>query len=138
MADVAFLAVVSRRAFRAEASVGSQGAMVREVTLAITACFAGLAASVEGRLEVLPCLREGGERFVFCAGGAAVRPDLGRAVVAQSVALSVLPQVAELEGSAAPAASFELVLLCLVASLADVRVRREVPLRALQCAFGAL
>ena len=85
--------------------------MVGEVPLADAACFAGLAASVEGRLEVLPCVREGGEGLVFGAGCAAVRPGLGRAVVAQSAACRVLPQLPELESLAAEAAGFELVRL---------------------------
>ena len=94
--------------------------MVRKVIGASRACFASFAASVERRLEVFARVVECRGWLVFCAGRASVWPSFRRTFVAQAVALSVLPQVAELEGSAAPAASFELVLLCLVASLADV------------------
>ena len=106
--------------------------------LALDARLASLAAGVEGRFEVFPRVVECRGGFVLVAGRASVRPGFRRAFVAQHVAPLVLPQVLELEGSAARAASFVLVLLCLVAGLADVRVRREVPLRAVLCACGAL
>ena len=112
--------------------------MVGEVTLALDARLASLAAGVESRFEVFPRVVECPGWFDLFAGRASVRPGFRRTVVAQLVAFSILPQVLELEGSAACAASLVLVLLCLVAGLADVRVRREVPLRAVLCACGAL
>ena len=137
VAYVALLAVGFRLAGCAQALVRSHGAVVREVSLARAASFAGLAASVEGRLQVLPGVREGGEGLVFGAGRAAVRPGLGRAVVAQNAARRVLAQLPELGSLPAEAAGFVLVSLGLLARVADVGVCGEVPQRAFLCALGA-
>ena len=100
--------------------------MVREVLVAGAACFAGPAAGVEGCFQVFPCVREGGEGLVFGAGRAAVRPGLRSAVVAEAAAFGVLAELAVWEGFAAQVARVVVVLLCLLASVADVGVWREV------------
>ena len=111
--------------------------MVGEVTLALDARLASLAAGVESCFEVFPRMVEIPGWFVLFAGRASVRPGFRRTFVAQHAALSVLAQLASLETFATHAASLVLILLYLVASLADVGVRGEVSQRALLCAPGA-
>ena len=100
--------------------------MVGEVTLASRARLACLAARVESSFEVFPRVVECRGWFVFCAGRASVWPGFRRTFVAQPAALSVLSQMAELERFATHAASLVLILLQLVAGLADVGIRGEV------------
>ena len=71
--------------------------MVGEVTLALDARLASLAAGVESRFEVFPRVVELRSRFVLVAGGASVWPRFRRAVVAHPASLCVLSQLAELE-----------------------------------------
>ena len=120
VAYLTFPAVGQSRACRAEASVWGHGPMVGEVTLAIRACLAGLAAGVESRFEVFPRVGECRGWFVLCAGRASVWPGFRRTFVAQSAAFSVLAQLPELESSATRAARLELIPLQLLAGLADV------------------
>ena len=101
------------------------------MALADRARFAGHAASVEGTGEGFPGVGECRGWFVLGAGRPSVGPGFGRTLVAQLVALSVLAQVPELERFATHAASLELILLQLVAGVADVGVCGEVSLRAL-------
>ena len=133
----ALLANCQCGAFRTQPRVWGHGPMVGEVTLALDARLASLAAGVESRFEVFPRMVECPGWFVLFAGRASVRPGFGRTFVAQPAALSVLAELAELERFAAHAASLVLILLYLVASLADVGVRGEVSQGALLCAPGA-
>ena len=100
--------------------------MVGELTLALDARLASLAAGVESRFEVFPRVVKCRGWFVLCARRASVWPGLRRTFVAQPPALSVLAELAELKSFAAHAASHVLILLYLVASLADVGVCGEV------------
>ena len=93
--------------------------MVGEVTLALDARLASLAAGVESRFEVFPRVVECRGWFVLCAGSASVWPGFRRTFVAQPAALSVLTQLPELESFAARAAGLELIHLQLLAGLAD-------------------
>ena len=90
------------------------------MTLASRARLAGLAAGVVSRFEFFPRVVECRGWFVLVAGRASVWPGFRRTFVAQPAALSVLAELAQLERFATHAASLVLILLYLVASLADV------------------
>ena len=94
--------------------------MVGEVTLALDARLASLAAGVESRFEVFSRVGECRGWFVLFAGRAYVRPGFRRTCMAQPAALSVLAQLPELESFATHAARLELIPLQLQARLADV------------------
>ena len=64
--------------------------MVGEVTLALDARLASLAAGVESRFEVFPRVVECRGWFVLFAGGASVWPRFRRTFVAQPAAFSSL------------------------------------------------
>ena len=71
--------------------------MVGEVTLALDARLASLAAGVESRFEVFSRMAECRGWFVLFAGRASVRPGFRRALVAHPAAFGVLPQLADLK-----------------------------------------
>ena len=101
--------------------------MVGEVTLALDASLASLAACVESRLEVFPRVAECRCWFVLFAGRASVRPGFRRALVAHPAAFGVLPQLADLESFVARAASAKDILFLELTRAADVAFRGEVP-----------
>ena len=111
--------------------------MVGEVTLALDARLASLAAGVESCFQMLPRLVEIPGWFVFFAGRASVRPGFRRALVAHPAAFPVLPQLVDLESFVARAASTKGILVLELTRAADVGFRREVPQLALLCASGA-
>ena len=111
--------------------------MVGEVTLALDARLASLAACVESRFEVFPRVVECRGWFVSFAGRASVRPGFWRALVAHLAAFRVLPQLADLERFVARAASAKGILVLELTRAADVGLRGEVPQLALLRASGA-
>ena len=100
--------------------------MVGEVTLALDARLASLAACVDSRFEVFPRVVECRGWFVSFAGRASVRPGFRRALVAHLAAFRVLPQLADLERFVARAASAKGILLLELTRAADVGSRGEV------------
>ena len=111
--------------------------MVGEVTLALYACLANLAACVESLFEVFPRVGECRGWFVSFAGRTSVRPGFRRALVAHLAAFRVLPQLADLERFVARAASAKGILVLELTRAADVGFRGEVPQLALLRASGA-
>ena len=111
--------------------------MVGEVTLALYARLASLAACVDSRFEVFPRVVELRSRFVLVAGGASVWPRFRREVVAHPAACRVLSQLACLERFVARAASAKGILVLELTRAADVGFRGEVPQLALLRASGA-
>ena len=111
--------------------------MVGEVTLALDARLASLAACVESCLEFSPAMLELRSCFVFGAGGASVWPCFRRALVARPAACRVLPQLADSECLLARAAGAKCILFLELTRFADVGLRGEVPKRPLLRASGA-
>ena len=111
--------------------------MVGEVTLALDARLASLAACVESSFEVFPRVVECRGWFVSFAGRASVRPGFWRALVAHLAAFRVLPQLADLESLVARGAGTNGILLLEMTRAADDGSRREVPRLALLFASGA-
>ena len=72
----AVLAICQSGAFRTQPRVWSHGAVVGEAPLALLACLAAFAASVESSLEHFPAMLEARSWFLFLAGGASVWPRL--------------------------------------------------------------
>ena len=94
--------------------------MVGEVTLALYACLASLAACVESLFEVFPRVGECRGWFVSFASRASVRPGFWRALVAHLAAFRVLSQLADLERFVARAASAKGIFLLELTRAADV------------------
>ena len=111
--------------------------MVGEVTLALDARLASLAAGVESRFEVFPRVVECRGWFVLFAGRASVRPRFWRALVAHPAAFRVLPQLIDLERLVARAASAKGIFVLELTRFADVGVRGEVAQLALLRALRA-
>ena len=111
--------------------------MVGEVTLALDARLASLAAGVESRFEVFPRMVECPGWFVLFAGRASVRPGFRRAIVAHPAAFRVLPQLVELASFVARAAGMNGILFSELTCAADVGSCREVLQLAMLCASGA-
>ena len=112
--------------------------MVGEVTLALYARLASLAACVESRFEVFPRVVECRGWFVSFAGRASVRPSFRRALVAHLASFRVLPQLADLERFVARAACAKCILVLELTRGTDVGFRGEVLQLALLRASGAL
>ena len=70
----AFLAICQSGAFRTQPRVWSHGAVVDEAPLALLACLAAFAASVESSFQHFPAMLEAGSWFLLLAGGASVWP----------------------------------------------------------------
>ena len=111
--------------------------MVCEAPLALLARLAALAAGVESSFELSPAMLELRSRFVLLAGGASVWPRFWRALVAHPAAFRALPEVPDLEGFVARAASAKGIPVLELTRAADDGLRREVPRLSLLRASGA-